>query len=331
MENTYDCDLCNKSVSYLETKKLLSKRYCSECISIARSERQNNLQKEKVLIQKEKALSQRKKRPVTSKAEREAKPLLKRQEEAKKYSLDAAVENLKNFGAQPLELKFNPLRLKRNEHVYFLSGKEDGNLLSISLALTTQRLFSASITKNNKKSISLDSISLRFSLTNKEHFSRAKLNALMPFNQPSNEKILQVQQGLTTISLSSVIAIETPEHNIDYSVWGIEIHLNQGKNISFFFTNSQGVNSFYTLLSEMVDRLNDPIDNTVFSPKRERIPDEVKIAVWRRDNGCCVRCGSRVNLEYDHIISISKGGSNTLRNIELLCEKCNRIKSNKIV
>ena len=67
-------------------------------------------------------------------------------------------------------------------------------------------------------------------------------------------------------------------------------------------------------------------------PRRERagIPEKVRIAVWRRDNGCCVKCGSREKLEYDHIIPISRGGSNTVRNIELLCEKCNRSKSDNI-
>jgi hypothetical protein len=61
--------------------------------------------------------------------------------------------------------------------------------------------------------------------------------------------------------------------------------------------------------------------------KRPTVPEDVRIAVWRRDEGKCVRCGSRENLEYDHIIPISKGGSNTVRNIELLCERCNREKS----
>ena len=64
--------------------------------------------------------------------------------------------------------------------------------------------------------------------------------------------------------------------------------------------------------------------------KSRRIPQRVKNEVWRRDGGRCVECGSRFKLEYDHIIPFSKGGSNTARNIELLCERCNRKKYNKI-
>lgn len=61
--------------------------------------------------------------------------------------------------------------------------------------------------------------------------------------------------------------------------------------------------------------------------ERESIPSDVKMAVWQRDQGRCVKCGSQEKLEYDHIIPISKGGSNTERNIQLLCEHCNRAKS----
>jgi len=64
---------------------------------------------------------------------------------------------------------------------------------------------------------------------------------------------------------------------------------------------------------------------------RQLVSDDVKTFVWQRDGGHCVKCGSQENLEYDHIISISKGGSNTARNIQLLCKKCNRSKSSNIV
>ena len=68
-------------------------------------------------------------------------------------------------------------------------------------------------------------------------------------------------------------------------------------------------------------------------PVRDRlpIPDDAKIFVWQRDNGRCVICGSQEKLEYDHIIPISKGGSNTARNIQLLCEKHNRSKGADLV
>jgi hypothetical protein len=60
---------------------------------------------------------------------------------------------------------------------------------------------------------------------------------------------------------------------------------------------------------------------------REAIPERVRHEVWRRDQGRCVDCGSRERLEFDHIIPVSRGGSNTARNIELRCEACNRRKS----
>ncbi len=60
------------------------------------------------------------------------------------------------------------------------------------------------------------------------------------------------------------------------------------------------------------------------------IPQKVKDSVWRRDGGKCVKCGTTVNLEFDHIIPVSLGGSNTYRNIQLLCQTCNRKKSNII-
>ena len=63
---------------------------------------------------------------------------------------------------------------------------------------------------------------------------------------------------------------------------------------------------------------------------REPIPEGVRLFVWQRDGGQCVKCGSRERLEFDHIIPLAAGGSNTERNIQLLCEECNRSKGSTI-
>ena len=64
--------------------------------------------------------------------------------------------------------------------------------------------------------------------------------------------------------------------------------------------------------------------------QRERIPENVRLFIWQRDEGKCVKCGSTEKLEFDHIIPVAKGGSNTERNIQLLCETCNRAKGTNI-
>jgi HNH endonuclease len=64
--------------------------------------------------------------------------------------------------------------------------------------------------------------------------------------------------------------------------------------------------------------------------RRQAIPERIRHEVWRRDEACCVDCGSRERLEFDHIIPVSKGGSNTARNIELRCETCNGRKGARV-
>jgi hypothetical protein len=59
---------------------------------------------------------------------------------------------------------------------------------------------------------------------------------------------------------------------------------------------------------------------------RPPIPKDVQMFVWQRDSGRCVQCASNQNLEFDHIIPFSMGGSSTARNLQLLCESCNRSK-----
>jgi len=65
-------------------------------------------------------------------------------------------------------------------------------------------------------------------------------------------------------------------------------------------------------------------------PRREAIPRAVQREVWQRDAGRCVECGSKEFLCFDHIVPFSRGGSNSVRNLQLLCERCNLSKGNRI-
>jgi hypothetical protein len=81
---------------------------------------------------------------------------------------------------------------------------------------------------------------------------------------------------------------------------------------------------------EIIKAIEEKYPSTLPEVNREPIPEDVKREVWRRDNGHCVKCNSQEKLEFDHIIPIIKGGSNTARNIQLLCQKCNRKKGEEI-
>jgi len=61
------------------------------------------------------------------------------------------------------------------------------------------------------------------------------------------------------------------------------------------------------------------------------IPAAVKVEVWKRDRRSCVRCGSKENLHFDHIIPYSLGGSSKdARNIQILCSRHNLEKRDRI-
>lgn len=88
-------------------------------------------------------------------------------------------------------------------------------------------------------------------------------------------------------------------------------------------------NKKFELIKKQVE-VYEKLENQLTIKRREPIPESIRFEVWRRDEGKCVMCGSQKNLEFDHIIPISKGGANTARNIQLLCQDCNRHKSDKI-
>lgn len=92
------------------------------------------------------------------------------------------------------------------------------------------------------------------------------------------------------------------------------------------FEESQEVSK----LRRKVSNLISAIENSSKSNSRRRIPDDVQVAVFSRDGGQCVKCDSNEELHFDHVIPFSKGGSDTVENIQILCRTCNLKKSASI-
>lgn len=57
--------------------------------------------------------------------------------------------------------------------------------------------------------------------------------------------------------------------------------------------------------------------------------DKLFVVVGKRDGFKCQHCGSTESLQLDHIIPVSKCGTNDLDNLQLLCQPCNLKKGNK--
>ncbi|RJP70548.1 MAG: HNH endonuclease [Ignavibacteriales bacterium] len=91
-------------------------------------------------------------------------------------------------------------------------------------------------------------------------------------------------------------------------------------------TGKRNVFKFYLQPVESVG-----IKKEMVIPHNRLIPTEVKVEVWKRDQGKCVICGATKNLHYDHDLPFSKGGTSlTANNVRILCVKCNLKKAGKI-
>jgi len=65
-------------------------------------------------------------------------------------------------------------------------------------------------------------------------------------------------------------------------------------------------------------------------PTRTSIPPEIRGAVFERDGGRCVKCGSNFDLQYDHVLPVARGGATTVGNLQILCSDCNRRKGDSL-
>ena len=64
---------------------------------------------------------------------------------------------------------------------------------------------------------------------------------------------------------------------------------------------------------------------------REGLSREGKLRIWDKYRGRCANCGSTKLLQFDHIVPLAMGGSNSEQNFQLLCDRCNQEKGGGLV
>ena len=124
--------------------------------------------------------------------------------------------------------------------------------------------------------------------------------------------------------------------NIDESVLEVEY--------TFSYTSGGGMakRSFTVPMTEetiveLIKALEEKLTTTAFTKEqRYLMTNKLREFIKKRDNYTCCNCGNSIHaepnllLEIDHIKPVSKGGYTVESNLQTLCWKCNRAKSNKV-
>ena len=68
------------------------------------------------------------------------------------------------------------------------------------------------------------------------------------------------------------------------------------------------------------------------SPRRDNVPDSVRMALYAVQRGVCPGCGfyqpNYMRFDVDHIVALADDGKTERKNLQLLCAYCNRLKGN---
>ena len=91
-------------------------------------------------------------------------------------------------------------------------------------------------------------------------------------------------------------------------------------------------------IAELIKVLENKLTASAFAKEqRTLMTKKLRESIKSRDNFTCCFCGNSTHvepnllLEIDHIIPVAKGGQTVKDNLQTLCWKCNRAKSDKII
>ena len=117
--------------------------------------------------------------------------------------------------------------------------------------------------------------------------------------------------------------------------------INTSIKVSWSYTSKAGRNHYQNsikadfdyLYAVMMKARSGELMKQYAELQRSIITSGVRYRILRRDKFACQACGATqkdgAKLEVDHIKPVSKGGSSSDSNLQTLCDRCNRGKSNR--
>jgi 5-methylcytosine-specific restriction endonuclease McrA len=63
--------------------------------------------------------------------------------------------------------------------------------------------------------------------------------------------------------------------------------------------------------------------------KRSKISKTRREKVFKRDGHMCTQCFTPWNLTIDHLLPVSRGGTNSISNLVTMCSDCNKSKGRR--
>ncbi len=125
--------------------------------------------------------------------------------------------------------------------------------------------------------------------------------------------------------------------NLDESVLTVEYRFTYTSD-GGYAQKSFGVPMTEDTIIKLIKMLESKLSAQAFAKEqRSLMTKKLRESIKKRDDYTCCTCGNSTHeepnllLEIDHIIPVSKGGLTQQDNLQTLCWKCNRSKSNKIL
>ncbi len=127
--------------------------------------------------------------------------------------------------------------------------------------------------------------------------------------------------------------IKSYDHILDYSLWFYCRSCFTEFGSVFTHKTSLGVScvTVHSSIQQIVHK--EKQEEKDEKPTRKAVPARLRYETLKKHNHQCQSCGATVEdgakLEVDHIVPVSKGGTNEPENLQVLCKTCNIGKSDK--